>query len=183
MLKPFKIISEKSILDIQKKYSVNEVELETPEGKTTTWKYIQGQKDIVVVLPLDAEHNVYLKQEWRLNRKDFAWEVVSGWIEEQNPTDEQIIATAQRELQEEVGVKAGKLEKLITIYPFNHTSIKLHLFLATELLESKLAGDEHEILEVTKLPFNEAFDLVVNKQIPTGQNTTIFLLTKQKLGL
>ena len=75
MLKPFKIISEKSILDIQKKYSVNEVELETPEGKTTTWKYIQGQKDIVVVLPLDAEHNVYLKQEWRLNRKDFAWEV------------------------------------------------------------------------------------------------------------
>lgn len=143
------------------RYPIIEADLETPEGKKVTWSVISG-KDIVVVLAMDDQKNVYLKQEWRLNRKDFVWEVVSGVVEEENPTEEQILTTAQRELQEEIGMKAGSLKKLLSFYPFNHMRSKVHLFLATELSQNKLEGDEHEFLEVKKLPFSEAYDLVVN---------------------
>lgn len=178
MLKPFKIIEEREAGKAGR-YPIIEADLETPEGKNVTWSVISG-KDIAVVLALDSENNVYLKQEWRLNRKDFVWEVVSGVVEEENPTDEQVRATAEREIQEEVGMKAGKLEKLLTFYPFNHMRSKIHLFLATDLTESKLDRDEHEFLEVKKLPFQEAYDLV-HSQEPTAQNALVFALVKYRL--
>lgn len=181
MLRPFKVLEERKVGKADR-YPIIEVDLETPEGKSVTWSVISG-KDIAVVLALDAEQKVYLKQEWRLNRKGFVWEVVSGIVEENNPTDEQVSATADRELQEEVGMKAKSLKKLLTFYPFNHMRSKIHLFLATDLTEHKLSRDEHEFLEVQKLPFKEAFDLVVNQQEPTSQNALIFLLAQKELGL
>lgn len=181
MLKPFKILKEREAGKAGR-YPIIEADLETPKGKRVTWSVISG-KDIAVVLALDHENNVYLKQEWRLNRKDFVWEVVSGLVEEENPTDEQVRTTADREIQEEVGMKAGKLEKLLTFYPFNHIRSRIHLFLATELSESKLQGDEHEFLEVKKLPFQEAYALVMGKQEPTAQNALIFSLVKERFEL
>lgn len=182
MLQPFKILAEKIAFEIPNRHAIIETDLETPEGKKVRWTYITG-KDIAVVLALDTENQVYLKQEWRLNRKDFVWEVVSGVVEETSPTEKQIEDTAYRELQEEIGMRAHKLKKLLTIIPTNHTRSKIHLFLATDLEVSKLPGDEHEILEVRKLPFAEAYDLVLNQQEPTAQNAAIFLLAKQLIGL
>lgn len=181
MLQPFKIINEREVGKAGR-YPILEAELETPEGKTVTWSVISG-KDIVVVLPLDTEQNVFLKQEWRLNRKDFVWEVVSGVVDEESPTDEQILATAHRETQEEIGMKAESMKKLLTFYPFNHMRSRIHIFLATNLSGSKLETDEHEFLEVQKLPFQEAYDLVVKKQEPTAQNALAFMLAKEELGL
>lgn len=180
MLKPFKILNEQS--NKVGEYTVIETDLETPEGKTVTWNVIDG-KNVAVVIAVDNENNVFLKQEWRLNRKDFVWEVASGIVEEDNSTEEQVIATAHREIQEEVGVKAGKMKKLLTFYPSNRLRLKMHLFLAQELEESKLPTDEHEFLEVKKLPFEEAYNLVVNREVPTAQNALIFLLAKKELGL
>lgn len=179
-MKPFKVIAERKIFEVPGRFSVIEIDLETSEGKKVTWNYISW-KDIVVVLPVDKEGNVYIKKEWRQNRKDFVWEVVSGFVEEKKPTDKQILDAAIRETQEEVGMMPGKLEKLITMYPTNHMDNKLHLFLARELSTKKLEGDEHEILEVTKLPFDKAYDLVVNKQVPSAQNAMIFELAKDKI--
>lgn len=176
-MEPFKILEEREAGKAGR-YPIIEADLETPEGKKVTWSIISG-KDIAVVLAMDSERNVFIKKEWRLNRKDFVWEVASGVIEEENPTEEQIVETAQRELQEEIGVRAGSLKKLLSFYPFNHMRSKIHLFLATDLSESKLQGDEHEFLESKKLPFEEAYNLVVRHQEPTAQNVLIFELAKQ----
>lgn len=177
-MKPFKILGERETGKAGR-YSIIEAGLETPEGKKVIWSVIDG-KDIVVVLALDKEKRVYLKQEWRLNRKDFVWETVSGIVEEDDPTEEQILDTAHREIQEEVGVKANKMEKLLTFYPFNHTRIKIHLFLAQDLEESRLPTDEHEFLEVQKLPFQEAYDLVFSQE-STAQNALVFALVKERI--
>lgn len=174
-MQPFKVLQERKIFS--GRYDVFEIDLETPGGKQVTWSFVAG-KDIVVVLALDAENNVYLKQEWRQNRKDFVWEVASGLVPEENPTEEQLQEHAQRELQEEIGMKAGSLQKVLTMYPFNHMRAKIHLYLATDLTESKLQGDENEFLEVRKMPFQEAYDLVINKQEPTAQNAVLFLIVK-----
>jgi ADP-ribose pyrophosphatase len=164
--------------------------VEAPDGTRLNWAYIHG-KDLVIVLPMDNDGNVILKREWRLNRKDFVWEVVSGWVDIASPTEDQLKEEANRELQEEVGYKAGTLTKLISIYPFNHMDSHFHLYLATDLEAStveldeqqRVANDEIEILYVKKFPFAEAYDLVMNQQEPTGQNAVIFLLAKQRLGL
>lgn len=179
-MKPFQVLSEKLTFEVPGRFAVVEANLETPEHKRVQWSYITG-RDIAVVLPLDNDGNVFVKREWRLNRKDFVWEVVSGMVETENPTDEQVSQTALRELQEEVGMKAETLKKLITVYPFNHMCSKIHLFLATDLESSKLPTDEHEFVEVACLPFDEAYDLVVKDKEPTAQNALIFALVRDDI--
>jgi len=178
----FEIIEEKVDLVTPNKIKVISSKLKTPGGKETIWG-IFDSRDAVVVLALDKENNVYLKREWRLNRKDYCWEVVSGWVEDDHPTDLQVEEAATRELQEEVGQKAGKLTKLLTIYPTNHFRGKWHLFLAEQLSSSQLARDEHEYLDVLKFPFLEAYDKVAKQQIPTAQNVIIFQLAKELLKI
>ncbi len=180
MLKPFHVLNER-IKSVGRFFHI-EADLITSEDKNVTWD-IFSWKDGVVVLAMDENKNVYIKREWRLNRKDFTWEVVSGAIEVGDPTEDDIEKAAQRELQEEIGMKAGKLEKLITIYPFNHMRNKFHIFLATDLSKSSLKADEHEHLEVKKLPFKEAYDLILKQDAPTGQNVIAFELTRDRLGL
>lgn len=179
MLKPFKILEERELKNAGNSRCF-EVDLETPEGKFVTWGYVQFS-DIVIVLPIDNEGNVFLKQEWRLSRNDFVWEVVSGKIEVNEPTKEDILATAHRETQEEVGMKAEKMTFLKTFHPHNHMRCKAHLFVAENLSQNHLSPDEHEIIEVKKLPFSDAYDLVMNQQEPNGQTALIFMLAKDYL--
>lgn len=182
MSSPFQVLSEKSAFHTENGFILIKANLETPTGKRVTWSYFKA-RDGVIILPLDTQNHVYLKREWRLNRKDFVWEVPSGWVEEKNPTQHQILSAANRELQEEVGQKASQLEKLITVFPLNHLSSRFHLFLATDLSPHQLPPDEHEHLELERLPFDQAYQRIMENQIPTAQNALVFLLAKSRLKL
>jgi len=179
-LKPFEVIDEKVLFEIPNRYQVIGSELRTPENKIANWTYFK-MKDIVIVLAMDNNRNVFLKTEWRLNRKDFLTEVVSGFVEYPDPTEEQIIATANKELQEEIGYMANKITKLKTLYLFNHLSSKAHFFLAEDLEKSTLERDENELLDNHLLPFEEAYDYAINKQIPNAQVLIIFDLVRKYL--
>jgi hypothetical protein len=164
------------------RYAIVEAEVEAPDGQRLTWAYISG-KVLVAVLPIDSKGNAYITQDWRLNRDDFVWEAISDWVEESSPTEEQIIAIVERKLRERVGVEAGNLRKLITIYPTNQTSSHFHLFLATNVVPRKDENRSQDATSVKVIPFAEAYDLIMNKQIPTGPNAIMFLMAKEALGL
>lgn len=173
-MKPFKIIEEREAYNADGRIVVVETDLITPEDKSVTWRFAKVP-DIVIILPLDTDGRVRLKKEWRANRKDFVWGLPSGVIDKGETPEE----TAQRELQEEVGTKAEKLTKLITIFPTNHIRAQFHIFLAEGLSASVLQGDEHEHLEVSVLPFQEARDLVIKQQVPTAQDALAFALVAE----
>jgi 8-oxo-dGTP pyrophosphatase MutT (NUDIX family) len=170
-MKPFKIIEERETYNTDGRIVIVETDLTTPEGKKITWRFAKVP-DIVIIFPLDSEGKVHLKKEWRANRKDFVWGLPSGVIDKGETAEE----AALRELQEEVGVKADKFTKLVTVFPTNHIRAHFHIFLAEGLSSSILLGDEHEILEVSLLPFDEAYNLVVKQQIPTAQDALAFTL-------
>jgi len=170
-MKPFKIIEEREVYNAEGRIIIVETDLITPEGKQVTWHFAKGA-DVVIILPLDSSGRVLLKREWRANRKDFTWGLPSGIIDKGETSE----AAALRELQEELGFKAGKLTKLITVFPTNHIRSQFHIFLAENLSPSMLQGDEHEILEVSSLPFDEAYNLVIKQQTPTAQDALAFEL-------
>jgi len=64
---------------------------------------------------------------------------------------------ANIELQEEVGFKSNKLIKLQEFYPTNQSAFKFHIYLAHDLIQSKLEKDEFEAyLNEAKFTFTEA---------------------------
>ena len=169
MLKPFSIVEEREAFTVPR-IVVLEAELITPKDEKVVWRFAHVQ-DIVIVLPI-TDDNVYLKKEWRVNRKDFVWGLPSGVVDKGETPEE----AAQRELQEEVGNRAEKLTKLLTVYPTNHIRAHFHLFMAEGLSASILDSDEPEYLEVRALPFEEAYDLVLRQQTPTMQDALAFEL-------
>lgn len=179
-LKPFTIKDEKITPTNNPHLQIVDATLETPEGTEVVWSYIKTNA-AVAVLAIDSDKNIFLKKEWRLNQKNFIWEIPAGFVEEENPSEEALQAAANRELQEEVGVKANNLEKLVTFYPSNHMSMVAHIYLGTDLEKSKLVADEHEYLEVKRLPIREAYQLVTTNQVPTAQTLLAFeLMLKRK---
>ncbi len=180
-MKNFKVINETEEYSDGKRFSIIRAKLKTPEDKEINWSYIKG-RDGVIVIALDEEKNIYIKKEWRLARKGFLWELPSGYIEKEKPSIKDIKDTANRELQEEIGLKAGYLKILSSFFIMNHSTSKFHIILATKLRESSLDKDEHEIIQTEKVSFDEAYNKLVNKQIPNAQILIALSLLKEYLN-
>jgi ADP-ribose pyrophosphatase len=70
-------------------------------------------------------------------------------------------ACARRELLEEVGVKAARIERLTTIWTTpGFTDERIHLFWASDLTADKHAREPDEFIEVVTKPLSEALTLV-----------------------
>ena len=68
---------------------------------------------------------------------------------------------AQRELLEEVGVKAGRIERLTTIWTTpGFTDERIHLFWAADLKTVQHAREPDEFIEVTPTPLSQALTLI-----------------------
>jgi ADP-ribose pyrophosphatase len=79
-----------------------------------------------------------------------------------------------KELQEEIGMRAGKLATLGVVYPSPGVSNERdHTFLATQLTPSqRSSGEETERdLEVVTMPFGQAYDMFLSSKQPVAAQT------------
>jgi ADP-ribose pyrophosphatase len=83
---------------------------------------------------------------------------------------------ARRELLEEVGVKAGRVERLTTIWTTpGFTDERIHLFWASDLTADKHAREPDEFIEVTPKPLSEALTLIRNGGISDSKTILCIL--------
>ncbi|MDE2025295.1 MAG: NUDIX domain-containing protein [Patescibacteria group bacterium] len=137
-----------------KLFTVKDIDLQAPKGNVTF--QIVEKKDTALIVPIIGE-DVILIKEYFAAIDAYSLSVPKGRVEEgNNPLD-----TANKELQEEIGYKAGRLEQLttFTLSP-GYLAQKTHVFLAEELTESKLEGDEIEEVEIVRYPFAKFEELI-----------------------
>jgi ADP-ribose diphosphatase len=94
--------------------------------------------DGVLVVALTEDDHVLLAVERAVAFGRDELMVVGGGVEPDEPLD----VTANRELQEELGWRAGRIDFLGEIQPFKYLTTRLFVFLARDLSASKLPGDE-----------------------------------------
>jgi ADP-ribose pyrophosphatase len=136
-------------------FDVRQDKIELPDGR-------QVEMDIVVhhaavtMLPIDAEGQIWFIRQYRHAIQEELLELPAGVSEPGEDPRE----SAQRELREEIGMAAGRLEKLggFHLAP-GYSTEYMHLYLATELTSSPLPGDETEVLYVEKIPARQAMRL------------------------
>ena len=135
-----------------------------PDGSVGTWESIHLRGEIVLVLPMDADGNVFLVDIFRPLLGYWSLEVVGGGVE----PEEEPAAAAARELLEETGIRArltalGMHELSTAMFP-----CRQHLFLAH--VESFGAAElepfeEHTIRGLRRLPLADAVDQVMRGEI------------------
>ena len=105
------------------------------------------------VVALDLENRVCLLRQYRHAAGGWLWELPAGKLDPGEPP----LATAQRELQEEAGLRAARWESLgkIVSSPGVFTEV-VHLFLARDLSSTPAKAEAHEVFEVHWVPLTTA---------------------------
>ena len=163
----------------QTKYvTVKDVGFEFSDGKQKTIQVIE-RNDTALIVPLTQNNEVVLIREFFFAANEFQIGLPKGRIDE----GMNALTTANKELQEEIGYRANKLDELgvLTMSPGYHTQ-KTHVYLAQDLVESKLPGDEDEEIEVLPTPFDEVEQLIYSGEIKEARVITAIFLAKNFLA-
>lgn len=128
---------------------VDEVTL--PSGRHTQREIVE-HRGAVAVVPLIDRGEVLLVRQYRGAVGRELLEIPAGTVEPGETLD----ACLQRELAEEVGMQAGRLQHLATFYPSpGFLTESVHVYLASELTPRQLAAEEED-LTVVRLSLAEA---------------------------
>ncbi len=149
-----------------------------PDGQSTQREVVR-HIGAVAVVPIDADGQVVMVKQYRHPAGRVLLEIPAGTLHQ----DEQPDTCAVRELQEEIGHKPGKLRKIGGIYTApGYTSEFIHLYMATDLIHSRLDADEDEFLQVVRLPMAEVLAQIQSGAIADGKTISAVLLVKEILA-
>jgi ADP-ribose pyrophosphatase len=90
---------------------------------------------------------------------------------------------AARELEEELGVVAGCLQKLSEFFVSpGFLEEKMWVFLATELRETKQNLDDDEIIDIVRIPITQALEMISDGEIEDAKTIIGLMLAAHRLG-
>lgn len=148
-------------------------------NKTKGKYYLVDRCRFVEIIPLTEDNQVYLVGQYRPAVEEYSWEIPAGMIEEGEPAEK----SAQRELAEEVGFRAGKLTKMGELYAVKGHSNALGIYFLAQGLKKvkKSLAEEGEILKIKKLPLRTLKQMVFNGKIKDSQTATALFLLENYL--
>lgn len=123
-----------------------------PNGRTAELEIIRHSGASAIV-PIKDTGQVILIKQFRYAAGGFIYEIPAGRLHK----GEDPLECAARELEEETGFKAGRIEKLITILTTpGFCDERIHIFMAKDLIQSKQNLGPDEILQIVEMPLEEA---------------------------
>ncbi len=143
-----------------------------PGGKRAMYGVVRMRKLAVGVLPIEADGRVHLVGQWRFPLGRYSWEMPEGGAELGEAPEE----CARRELAEEAGVHAGKLEKILEMDMSNSvTDERAVIYLATDLAPGPGEPDEDEVLKRMVAPFQEVLQRALDGRIRDAMTVAALL--------
>ncbi|MGL4483611.1 MAG: NUDIX hydrolase [Anaerovoracaceae bacterium] len=150
----------------------------TVRDNKTGYREIIEHNGGALVVAITKENNLVLVKQFRKAVEKDILELPAGKREK----GEDPLETITRELREETGYTAGKIEELGGIYPsVGYTSEELFIYLATELTPGETDFDESEAIDIYEIPFDEAVQMVIDGRINDGKSVAGILLAEKKL--
>ncbi|WP_295909419.1 NUDIX hydrolase [uncultured Alistipes sp.] len=157
---------------------VSHMQVRLPNGQTALREVVH-HKGAAAVVPVDAEGNVYLVRQHRVVVDLMTLEIPAGKLDY---VGEDPLSCAHRELEEETGLRAGKMEKLMQVVTTpGFCTEQIGLYLATELSQHVDHPDPDEFLHVEKLPLAEAVRRVMAGELRDAKTALGLLMAWEKL--
>ena len=146
-------------------------EVEFPNGKQATLDMVR-HPGAAAVVPFASESEVLLIRQYRYAAGGVIYEVPAGKLE----PGEDPATCAARELEEEIGMRAGRIEPLGWIFTTpGFTDEVIHLFAAFELEAGVQRLDDDEVIEVVPMQLDAALELVWSGELPDAKSSLALL--------
>lgn len=116
--------------------------------------------------PDGDDPQLLLLRQYRYAAGGYIYEIPAGRLD----PGEEPLACASRELKEETGCTAGRMEPLLSMLTTpGFTDEVIHIFMATELTHGESAREEDEFVDTIVMRLSEALELIQRGEIPDGK--------------
>jgi ADP-ribose pyrophosphatase len=125
--------------------------------------------------PGSADPRVLLIRQFRHAADGYIWEVPAGRLDAGEAPE----ACAERELEEETGMRARRLERLTTIYTTpGFTDERIHLFLAEGLEPGAEHREADEFMELHTLRWSEVLAMIGRGEVADAKSLVSLLFVQ-----
>jgi 8-oxo-dGTP pyrophosphatase MutT (NUDIX family) len=162
-------------------FSVRRVTYVDPEGETFDREIVR-HPGAVTVVPVHEDGTVTLVRQLRVPVGEPVLEAPAGTCDVDG---EDLEATASRELEEEAGLRPGRLRYLASVYNSpGYTDQKTAIFLATDLEPGRArpSGAEERFLSVEQVQLADVEDLVAGGRLVDSTTIVGLLLARRMLS-
>ena len=152
---------------------------EIREGDIEYKREIVVHKGSAVIVPVLDDGTVALVRQYRHAAGKYLLEVPAGTL---NDGEDPKIG-AIRELEEEIGVTAAKIEKVAEFYVSpGFLTEKMYLFLATGLTETGQKLEEDELLTIERYSFPALMEMIRSGDIEDAKTMISVMLASERIG-
>ncbi len=150
-------------------------EVRFPDGSIGSLEMVRhpGASAIVPLLDTDADDpEVLLIRQYRYAAEGYLYEIPAGRLD----AGESPLECARRELREETGYRATRVEPLFTMFTTpGFTDEKIHLFLATGLVAGESAREADEFMELVPTKLSRALSMIEQGEIQDAKTALALL--------
>ena len=149
------------------------------EGELTYQREVVHHNGSAVIVPVFDDGTVALVRQYRHPAVRYLLEVPAGTLAK----GERPEIGAARELKEELGLVAARLEKLSEFFVSpGFCEEKMWVYLATELSEGEQALEDDEIIDVVRLPIADALEMITSGEIEDAKTIIGLMLAAPRVG-
>ncbi len=158
---------------------VEENQIINPAGKDGIYGTVHFKNRAMAIIPIDKNGDTWLIGQFRYSLNEYSWEIPMGG----GPLGSDFLESAKRELKEETGLIADKWTELLKIHTSNSVTDEVGVvYLAEGLTQGETEFEETEILQIRKLPFREALEMVMSGEITDSISLAGILKAARVLG-
>jgi ADP-ribose pyrophosphatase len=149
------------------------------EGDITYERDVVRHPGSAVIVPLFDDGSVALVRQYRHPAVRYLLEVPAGTLNRGEAPEE----GAARELEEELGLVATNLTRLVEFFVSpGFCEEKMWIYLATGLSETAQRLDDDELIEVVRLPLARALEMVADGEIEDAKTIIGLMLAAKQTG-
>ncbi len=132
----------------------------------------------VVIAALKPDGSLIMERQYRKAAEREFFECPAGKID---PGEDPVHA-ALRELREETGCRAGRIELLARSWPSaGYSTEVLHIFLCTDLIQGDRDLDDSESIDLEEHPLEELYEMIIGGKLEDGKSQLAILLTRDRI--
>lgn len=171
---PWQVISSREIYN-NPWINLTEHQVINPGGGKGIYGQVHFKNLAIGIIVLDEQDNTWLVGQYRFTLNQYSWEIPAGG----GPLDSAPLDTAKRELLEETGMTAQSWTEIQQMHLSNSVSDELAIiYLAQGLSFGTAEPEETEQLQVRKMPFEDALQMVLSGEITDSLSVAAILKLK-----
>jgi len=173
-------ITQSELVAQSRLFKIEQIDLTFSNGEKRIYERMKGSgRGAVMVVPVVNEHEFILVSEYAAGTHSYELGFPKGLIDPGESPEQ----AANRELQEEIGFGAKRFVKLKTLTTApSYFSAQMHIYLAFDLYESVLPGDEPEPIQLMNWSWSKASELITRADFSEARSVTALFMAQEYLN-